>query len=130
MERNLTMVVSGMHKNFVPRFYSAEAKRGTTDPIFGRRVGQVLGGSWQILKKLNDGGRFKNLDPKYRATRMGDDTKPIGKDGNPRYEARRFIERGRANAMGKVQEIMTSKLEALIYKQVNRVTVNAVVRAS
>lgn len=130
MARDMTMVVAGMHKNFTPRFYSAEAKRGTTEPIFGKRVGQVLGGSWQILKKLNDGGRFKNLDPKYKATRMGEDTKPIGKDGNPRYEARRFIESGRSRAMGKVQDIMTNKLESLIHKQVNRATVKAIVRAS
>lgn len=130
MDRQMTMVVSGMHKSFTPRFYSAESKQGTTDAIFGRKVGQVLGGSWQILKKLNDGGRFKNLDPKYKGTRMGEDTKPIGKDGNPRYEGRHFIERGRSMAMGRVQDIMTAKLEALIYKQVNRATVKAVERVS
>jgi len=33
-------------------------------------------------------------------------------------------------AMPKVQEIMTSKLESLIYKQVNRATVKTTVRAA
>jgi hypothetical protein len=128
MARDMTVVVAGMHKRHIPRMYYQEAKSGGESMMYGKPVGQVLHGSWQILKKLSEGGRFKNLDPKYKATRMGEDTKPIGV--NPYYRPRTFIERGRAMAMPKVQEIMTSKLESLIYKQVNRATVKTTVRAA
>lgn len=128
MPRSLTLVVAGMHKSFVPRFYSKEAKTGSDNPIHGARVGQVLGGSYQILKKLSTGGRFSTQDQKYKNTRHGEDTQPLGKD--PFYKPRHFIERGRAAAMPQIQDIMTSKLEALIHRQVNRATVKTQVRAS
>lgn len=124
----LTLVVAGMHKSFTPRFYAQEAKAGSTSPIYGQRVGQVLGGSYQILKKLSKGGRFSSQDTKYQDTRHGEDTHPLG--GDPFYKPRHFVERGRMAAMPQVREIMTSKLESLIYRQINRATVKTQVRTS
>jgi len=128
MPKSLTLVVAGMHKSFIPRYFSQEAKAGTNSPIYGNRVGQVLGGSYQILKKLSKGGRFSSQDPKYQAIRQGEDTHPIG--GDPFYKPRHFIEQGRSMAKPQIQEIMTSKLEALIYRQINRANVTTRVRAS
>jgi len=130
MPGTLTLVVAGMHKSFMPRFYAQEAKAGSTSPIYGQRVGQVLGGSYQILKKLSKGGRFSSQDSKYQDIRHGEDTRPIGDNGDPFYKPRHFIERGRMAAMPQVREIMTSKLEALIYRQINRATVKTVTRTS
>ena len=125
MERNLTLVVTGMHKSFTPRYFSKEAKQGTTSPIYGKKVGAVLGGSWQILQKLSEGGRLSAQDPKYRKIKQ-----PLSKDADPFYKPRHFIQRGRNAAMSKVTDIMTDKLQSLIHRQVNRATVKTQVRAS
>jgi len=122
MPRAMTLVVAGMNK-------SASVAQYRDGKVVGAlRVGQVLGGSYEILKKLNNGGSFDSQSMRYKGTRMGIDTKPIGK--NPTYTARRFIERGRASAMADVQAIMTSQLEALIGRQINRVNIKTQVRAS
>lgn len=126
----LTLVVAGMHRSFTPRLYAQEAKAGTTSPIYGQHVGGVLGGSYQILKKLSKGGRFSSQDDKYKDIRRGDGYEPIGENGDPFYKPRHFIERGRTAAMPQVREIMTSKLQSLIVRQVNRATVRTVTRTS
>jgi len=130
MGAHLTMVVGGMHKSFLARLYYQEAKSNFEGgaQFASKKTGQVLHGSWQILKKLDTGGRFSSLDPKYRATRQGEDTKPMGKD--PQYQRRNFFQKGRDASMGEVKDIMTKKLESLIYKQVNRANVKTKVRVS
>jgi hypothetical protein len=125
----LTLVVAGMHKSFTPRFYAQEAKAGSTSPIYGQRVGQVLGGSYQILKKLSKGGRFSSQDDKYQRLKENSDTH-LSDDADPFYKPRHFVERGRMAAIPQVREIMTSKLESLIYRQINRATVKTQVRTS
>lgn len=128
MENSLTLVVAGMHKNFTPRFYRKELKTNSDIKIYGKGVKQVLGGSWEILQKLNTGGRYSQQSSRYKGTRQGEDTKPYGKDA--RYKPRRFAERGRLAAMGRVTEIMTTTLEGLIHRQVNRATVKTQVRTA
>lgn len=125
MEKSMTLVVTGMHKSFTPRYFSKEAKQGTTSPIYGKKVGAVLGGSWQILKKFSEGGRLSAQDEKYRNIK-----KPLSKGADPFYKPRHFVQRGRTAAMGKVTDIMTTKLESLIHRQVNRSTVKTQIRAS
>jgi len=129
MGKSMTLVVAGMHKSFQARQYYREAKSNFEGgPQYAGTTGQVLGGSWEILQKLSRGGRFSEQSARYKGTRMGTDTKPMGE--NPFYRPRKFIEIGRSNAMSKVTDIMTSKLESLIYKQVNRVNVRTEVRTA
>lgn len=132
MAKQMTLVVAGMHKKFKAwEYYKASKSNfegGAKQSSY--TTGQVLGGSWEILQKLSQGGDFNSQTDRYKGTRRGIDTKPIGKDGNPFYRPRKFIDIGRARAMGRVTEIMTSKLESLIHKQVNRATVRAEVRTA
>jgi len=130
MPRHMTLVVAGMHKTFKAREFYQESKTNFEggERYASRATGQVLGGSWEILSKLANGGRFSQQSERYKGLRQGIDTKPIGKD--PFYRPRNFAERGRSAAMGRVSDIMTSKLESLIYKQVNRATVKTKVWAS
>lgn len=130
MAKQMTLVVAGMHKNFKAWEYYQASKNNFEGGAkqSSRTTGQVLGGSWEILQKLSQGGNFNAQTDRYKRTRMGVDTKPIGK--NPFYRPRKFIDIGRANAMSQVTDIMTSKLESLIHKQINRANVRATVRTA
>lgn len=115
MEKSMTMVVGGMHKAF-----SAQIRRDGQVVGRAKRIGQVLHGSYQILAKLNYGGSWDQLDPDYkRLTRR----KKSRMFPRPVYRKRLFIEKGRADSMGEVQDIMTKKLASMIGKQANRVAI-------
>lgn len=116
------VVVGGMNKNKTVNRWRDGKVVGT------EKVPQVLGGTYEILKKLNNGGSFQSQSKRYKATRMGEDTKPMGK--NPMYKGRFFIERGRDKAMPEVTKAMTTRLESMIHRQVNRVSVKMTVRTS
>jgi hypothetical protein len=122
MEDSLTMVVSGMHKRFVAKKWRNGVVQG-----YERPTSAVEQGTYQILKKLNEGGSYDSLDPMYHKKRR---PKTIRSFRNAQYKPRNFIERGRTASMGKVTELMTSKLESMIHRQVNRATVKTQVRAS
>lgn len=131
MRDHLTLVVAGMNKRHTARLYYQEAKSNFEGgPQYASKpTEQVLGGSWAILQKLNDGGRFRDQSKWYRGTRMGSDTKPLlGEDTY--FRPRKFVEAGRSAAMPRVRDIMTSKLESMIHKQVNRATVRLIERVS
>ena len=119
-ERHMLMVVGGQHKSFRPKKRREGKVVGTL-----ARVSGITDATHAILRKLNDGGR---VDEEYhKETRGG---KSIEGFSNAYYKPRRFFQKGRARAMPKVRHIMTSKLEMLIAKQVNRVDVRTKVRAS
>jgi len=120
MERSLTMVVAGNHPNFRPKMRRNGKVVGSL-----RKVSGVTESTSAILQKLNDGGSTNEAYDKL--TRSGKSMRGF-KDA--KYRPRRFIQKGRAMAMPKVRHIMTSKLEMLIAKQVNRTTIRAVERAS
>lgn len=121
MSDKLMVIVGGMNKNTTVSNWRDGKISGTT------RLDQVLGGSYEILKKLNNGGSFEQQTDRYKRTRMGEDTKPMGK--NPKYKGRHFIERGRGEAIDKVKTLMTDTLQKMIYKQasaINSTTVKKV----
>lgn len=132
MPKAMTLVVAGMHKRFKAWEYYQASKSNFEGGVKQSSIstGQVLGGSWEILQKLSQGGYYDSQSSRYKGTRQGIDTKAIGKNGNPFYRPRRFIDIGRSQAMPRITDIMTSKLESLIHKQVNRANVRAEVRTA
>lgn len=129
MDKHLTVVVAGMHKAFKPRYFYQEYKNPDSDaPIYaGEHVEATLGGSWEILNKLDRGGRFSSQSEKYKRTRLKPDQKPVGK--NPSYYPRRWAELGRQASLSKINDTMTRRLEELIGRQVNRTEVKTKVIA-
>ncbi len=111
MAGSMTMVVGGKHKAFTPKFYRDGQVVG-----FGKRVQATTKSSYAILQKLDSGstdGEYKSL---VRPKSMPNFESAV-------YKKQNFIAKGRAMAMPKVQQIMTSKLESMIHKQINRATV-------
>lgn len=122
MEKHLTMVVGGVHPTFRATIWRDGKAVGTNAPT--KKVGSA---SYQIIKKLNDGGTYASLDPEYKRLLRRRQMRGFR---NAVYRPRKFMERGREMAMGAVTELMTSKLEAMIHRQVNRATVKTKVWAS
>ena len=111
MEKNMTLVVAGMHKSFRPKKRRDGKVQGTLS-----KVGGVSNSSLAIIRKLNDGNEN---DADYKKVRP--ESMPRFKNAN--YKKRNFIEKGRALSMPKVRNIMTTKLENMIARQVNRTDV-------
>lgn len=122
MSEKLMVIVGGMNKNVNVNTWRDGKVSGSI------RLGQVLAGSYEILKKLNNGGDFNSQTERYKRTRMGEDTKPMG--SNPKYKARKFIERGRSAAMGEVNSLLTDKLQSMIYRQANSIQAKTVTRTT
>jgi hypothetical protein len=109
--KSLTAVIAGRHKAFTP------VKRRDGKPV-GKlsRVSGVSKATYGILQKLNDGDANSS---EYKTARQ----KSMERFKNANYTANRFIERGRAMAMPEVQQIMTSKLDMLMGRQINNANI-------
>lgn len=114
MTGSMTAVVAGKHKRFTPLKRRNGKVVGTL-----KTVGAVTKGSYAILKKLNYGRA--GVDSEYEKVSRTSAQEEFFKGMN--WKAHHFIMRGRLAAMPKVQQIMTSQLEQLIQKQINRVNV-------
>jgi hypothetical protein len=120
MERQMTLVVGGMHKRAVGD-NAQWIMRG------GKRIGKsnfthgVGKGSYAILDKLNSGdtsgSEYQDVQAQYRARGHS----VFEQNGQRmRFKPRNFIEQGRVMSMGKIKEIMVTKLEQAIGKALNR----------
>lgn len=109
--KQMYVLVGGMHPAFTP-MTRREGK------VVGRqrRVSGVPKSSYAILQKLDSGSTDGDYTSLVRP-------KSMARFKNAQYKARNFMARGRASASAKVKDIMTSKLESLIHKQVNRTRV-------
>jgi len=113
MTKSMTMVIAGKHGKLRPKL-----RRDGKVTGFAKSVGSVTKGSYAILQKLNSGDSSESEYKKVHRTkvqhRIFDDMK---------FRKQNFIEKGRAMAMPEVRNIMTTKLESMIHKQINRATV-------
>lgn len=113
MPEHMTMVVGGKHRDLRPKI---------------RRDGKVIGDaeivkavtkySYAILQKLNSGDAS---DSDYQKIYKNPTEAKVFK--NTKFRKQNFMEKGYASARGAVAEIMTTKLEQMIHKQINRVDV-------
>lgn len=110
--KNMSVIVAGRHKSFTPTFRRDGKVIGR-----GARVGAVTKGSYAILQKLNSG---EASDSEYKKIK-----RPEGAEFFEKIKFRKqsFIEKGRVSAMPRVHQIMGSKLESMIHRQINRVNV-------
>jgi hypothetical protein len=114
-EKNMLVVVGGMHKGFTPN----ERKDGV---ITGKKsyVKGVSKHTHSILHKLNFGERNEhhNWDG-------GDSMKSFeGAD----YVARHFMEEGLSSSQGAMLDAMTRRYEKTLYKAVNNANIKPIIR--
>jgi len=115
MEKQMVMVVAGKHKRLKPK-----TRRNGKVVGFQKAVGSVTKTGYAILQKLNSG----EVDGDYASkVRSREDSMPNFKDAI--YRKRNFIEKGRRSSTGRVRDIMTSKLESLLHKEINRANVKS-----
>ncbi len=100
MEKNLTMVVGGKHRNFRPKLIRDGEIRG-----FGNRVSGVSKRTHNILEKLETGKANEDSSNKLF---------------NNSFKGRFFMQKGRASSMSYINETMTTTLAKLIEKQMIR----------
>lgn len=110
--KNMSVVVAGRHKAFTPKIRRDGQVVGT-----GKKVGSVTKGSYAILQKLNSGDAS---DSEYKNVKRPKGTEMFEKFN---FRKQNFIEQGRASAMPAVRQIMSTKLESMIHKQINRANV-------
>jgi len=116
MEKHLTMVVAGKHGKLRPKI-----RRDGKVIKSANSVGSVTKGSYAILQKLNYGD---DSDPEYEKVHRTKQQAEFFK--NAKWKRQGFIEKGRKSSMGRVNEIMTSKLEALLQREYNRANTKGV----
>lgn len=114
MAKSMTTVIAGKHKRFTPLIRRNGKVVGS-----GTSVGATTKGSYAILQKLNSGSTDTDNND-YKSKVRG-----ISKFNNPNYQQQNFIEKGRSAAMGQVKNIMTSKLESLMNREINRANVTS-----
>jgi len=109
--KNMTMVVGGMHPAHTP----VTRRNGQIVGTQKRQAG-VSKSSYAILQKLNSG----ETDGDYRTLVR---PRSMKRFANAAYKNRNFADRGRAMASSRVNDIMTTKLEEMIHRQINRTRV-------
>jgi len=119
MVDKMTMVVAGKHPTFTP----SKRRDGKVTGSF-KKLKAVTKGSYAILKKLNDGeskdtekdnaGEYQKVRRTKAQHAMFDKMK---------WKKQNFVEKGRSNAMGEVERIMTEKYQQMIISQINRANV-------
>ncbi len=110
MTKSMTMVVAGKHGRLRPKLRKDGKVIG-----FAGSVGATTKGSYAILQKLNSGDSSDSEYQKIYRTKVQHKI-----FDNMKFRKQNFIEKGRAMAMPEVRNIMTTKLESMIHKQINR----------
>jgi len=114
MEKSMIMVVGGKHGKLSPKLRRDGKVIGLAKP-----VSSVTKGSYAILQKLNNGSIA--TDKNYYANSVRRSSMKGFK--RAKYLSQNFVEKGRLVAMPAVRQIMTSKLESMIHKQINRANI-------
>jgi len=115
--KTMIMVVGGKHSRLRPK----QRRDGGVIGDLGI-VGAVSKRSYAILQKLNSGdGSDKYYENIYENKEQKAIFKHLREKGN--YKPQHFMEEGYSNARGRVAEIMTTTLEKLIHRQINRANV-------
>lgn len=107
MDKSMTVVVAGRHPSFVPE----ERRDGMLTGKKFKRVGGVSQQTFDILSKLNFGGKL----PDHKWNGGGS----IKNFAGANYVARNFIDEGFNASKNLVLESMTKRYEKLLHKAVN-----------
>ena len=113
MERNMTVVIGGMHPTFTP-------KTRRDGKVVGNQAIQkgVTAKTYAILEKLDTGntsGEYENLVRR----------KSMSKFANAKYKKRNWSGKGYAASKGEVTNLMTTKYATLLGKQLSNIDVVA-----
>lgn len=113
MPNHMMMVVGGKHSTLYPKIRRDGKVTGSAT-----KVGAVSKFSYAILQKLNSGDASSPIYQKIYKNKI--EAKAFK---NTNFRKQSFMEKGYASAKGAVEEIMTTKLEQMIHKQINRAAV-------
>lgn len=114
MEKNMTMVVNGMHPAF-----TAKTRRDGKVVGYQKRVKGVTRSTYEILKKLDSGKIDEDYEKHVRS-------KSMEVFENAKYKKTNYAQRGYQVALPQVKQLMGSKFEKILGRTINNLKVKEV----